>query len=305
MARSSTTTKAPSGKRYWLHWLGASDDDLGIFLPYNSQEEAERQAAWEIANGGERDQLGGVYVAPYDVPRLGWSRRQLDDNGFTPRHLIPGERERVATAKQVLSRANRHAQDILDEAERGQADYLLGMNAAIKDGSAFKAAVPGNAYTWNTGGTATGTACALAAGTAKTVILVVSAAANQPAIVEIGVSFDGVTATAVPVLVELTTGTAATAGTPRAALAAGKQVRGWPAQTSQTTVADSYSAEPTVELVNRKWLVTPNGGLFVMQFPLGREPTGIVTSATDAKTWGIRCTAPATVNCHAYVEFEE
>jgi hypothetical protein len=154
-----------------------------------------------------------------------------------------------------------------------------------------------------TGGTATGGAAALAAATAKTLVMLTAAAANQPAVVEVGISFDGVTATAVPVLVELVSGTAATTGTVVAQTP--KQLRGWPGQGAQTTGQITITAEPTVQLVNRKWFVTPNAGLFVVQFPLGREPTGIITAATDAKTWSIRATSPAIVNAHAYMEFEE
>src|SRR5215831_19077453 len=51
-------------------------------------------------------------------------------------------------------------------------------------------AVPGNAYTVHTGASA----IALSAATAKTIMYVNAAAANQPNMTELCVSFDGVTA---------------------------------------------------------------------------------------------------------------
>jgi hypothetical protein len=220
-------------------------------------------------------------------------------------HLDPNNRKAVHDLKALIKRAHILEPIIIEEHHRAVEDQLIEIDKAIRRGEGFQNAVPGNAYMWATGGTATATPSAMTAATAKTVVYTVAAAANQHAITEIGVSFDGVTASAIPALVELVSSTTGTAGTPRSALAAGKQLRGWPAQTSATTAADTYSAEPATLLVNRKWFVTPNGGLFVVQFPLGREPTGLVTATTDGKGWGIRVTAPATVNCHAYMEWEE
>jgi hypothetical protein len=297
----------PVAEKYFLHYAAHGDFEQGIFMPFDTQVDAERQAASDLLNGCDPDFIEQIFTAPYDPPKFGWKRSDL---AFKPEeelnpHLVEKNRKRTATAKQIQQRAKKHQDDMLNEMVKAQGDYLLEMNQAIKEGSFFKNSVPGNAYTWCTGGTATATPAALSAATAKTVVLILAASVNQPAITEIGVSFDGVTSSAVPVLVELVSGTAGTAGTPRAALAAGKQLRGWPASTSQTTAADTYSGEPGTQLVNRKWFVPPNGGLFVEQYPLGREPTGIITSATDAKTWSIRLTAPATVNAHAYIEFEE
>jgi hypothetical protein len=294
---------------YFLHYAAHSDFEQGIFVPYNTQVEAERQAAWDLLNGADPEFIEQIFEAPYETPKFGWTRTQIEAAAGDPAslhpHLDEKRRKKAATRKQVLSRVNKHQNDMLAEQQKAEADEILAFHEALRAGSLFKNAVPGNAYSWCTGGTATATPAALSAATAKTVVHLLTASANQPAITEIGVSFDGVTATAVPVLVELVSGTAGTAGTPRAALAAGKQARGWPAQASQTTCADTYSAEPGTLLVNRKWYVSPNGGLWVVQFPLGREPTGIVTATTDAKTWGLRLTAPATVNAHAYIEWEE
>jgi hypothetical protein len=290
---------------HFLHYAPQSDFGQGIFVPFATQVDAERQAASDLANGVDPEFIMGIFVEDYSLPKFGWTQKDLTYAAELP-HLDTQNRPNGYTVsrKQLLERAGKHQDEMDQEALGGLADHLMRIQKAVRDGTEFRNAVPGSAYTWETGGTATGGAAALAAATAKTLVLINTAAVSPPSIVEVGISFDGVTSSAVPVLVELVSGTAGTAGTPRAALAAGKQLRGVTAA-SQTTCADTYTVEPGTQLVNRKWLVSPNGGLFVIQFPLGREPSGIVTAATDAKTWSVRATSPATVNAHAYIEFEE
>jgi hypothetical protein len=166
-------------------------------------------------------------------------------------------------------------------------------------------AVPGNAYVAQTGGTFTApaspAAVALVAATAKTVLGIVVGTANQPALVELGIGFDGTTGS---VLVELGLLTAAAAGTATAGTA--QQVRGWPAQTSAQTSSYNYTVEPTAySVIARQWLIPMPTGQSVLQFPLGREVTGIVTAATAGKTIGVRCTSTIACNCRAYIEYEE
>jgi hypothetical protein len=140
---------------------------------------------------------------------------------------------------------------------------------------------------------------ALTAATAKTVLNVITAANALVRIVELSVSFDGVTATAVPAVVELCYSTQATAGTPGTTPTI-YQMRG-PTRTVQATAAQNYSAEPTVLSAWKRWLVPVFNGLLVVQFPLGREPEQIVT----ADALGLRVTAPAIVNVSAFIEWEE
>jgi len=140
---------------------------------------------------------------------------------------------------------------------------------------------------------------ALAATTAKTILNVISGANALTRIVELSVSFDGVTATAVPAVVELVSSTQAGAGTPGTTPTI-YQMRG-PTRTVQATAAQNYSAEPTVLSPWKRWLVPVFNGLLVVQFPLGREPEQIVT----ADAIGIRVTAPAIVNVSAFLEWEE
>ena len=139
---------------------------------------------------------------------------------------------------------------------------------------------------------------ALSAATARTVVNVINAANKLIRLTDFQVSFDGVTATAVPVLVELCNSTQATAGTSSAGTI--RQLRG-PTRTVGATAAVAYTAEPTVLTTLKSWWVRADGGLLIIQFPLGREPEQVTT----ADGLCIRCTAPATVNVRAGIEFEE
>lgn len=141
-------------------------------------------------------------------------------------------------------------------------------------------------------------ATALVAATAKTLCNVINSATGLVRIVEIHVSFDGVTSSAVPVLVELCRSTQATAGTPNGTTIV--QTRG-PTRTPQATAGQSYTAEPTVITEHRRWLVPAFMGHLTLQFPLGREPEQIAASNGIL----LRATAPAAVNARAYIEFEE
>lgn len=143
-----------------------------------------------------------------------------------------------------------------------------------------------------------GGAIALSAATAKTILNVINASNSLVRITEIGVFFDGVTSSAVPVLVELCRSTQATAGTSSSATI--KQTRG-AARTVQATGAYNYTAEPTVLTFHRQWLVPAFMGSLIVQFPLGREPEQVAS----ANGLAVRVTAPATVNVRGYVEFEE
>lgn len=139
---------------------------------------------------------------------------------------------------------------------------------------------------------------ALSAATAKSIFSFVNAANGLFRCIEMSVSFDGTSATAEPVQVELCSSTQATAGTSTAHTIA--QIGG-PTRTVQGTARRNYTAEPTVLTVLKRWLVRADGGLLIIQYPLGREPEQVVT--TDALI--VRCDAPATVNAQGYMEVEE
>lgn len=144
-------------------------------------------------------------------------------------------------------------------------------------------------------------ATALVAATAKTLVNLISGANRIPLVTQMSISFDGVAASAVPVLIEACFCTQATAGTPGASptptLLRGKGA-------SQSTAGVDYSAEPTAITPYDHWLPTPNGGLLVIQFPLGREPEADLSGGTN-KAQLMRGTAPANVNCRGSLLFEE
>ena len=144
-----------------------------------------------------------------------------------------------------------------------------------------------------------GAATALSAATARTIINVIPATGRLLSLVEFAVSFDGVTASAVPVLIELCVSTQATTGTSTAGTLT--QLRGRPT-TVGATAGINYTAEPTVLTTVKQWLVTPYGGTLVVQAPFGREPEA---DNTVNKGVALRLTAPAAVNARAYIEFEQ
>lgn len=133
---------------------------------------------------------------------------------------------------------------------------------------------------------------------AKTVLNII-AGANQPIqINEWGVSFDGVTSSAVPATVNLCQSTQATTGTAGASAPAIVQVTGR-AVTAQFTTAHNYTAEPTVLTVIEQTFVPQFMGVYVKQYPLGQEPETDLSGGT-VKALAIRVNVSANVNVLAY-----
>lgn len=163
--------------------------------------------------------------------------------------------------------------------------------------------IPGPGYVVNSGSSAV----ALTASTAKTVIYINAGSNVDACLAEFCVGFDGVTASAVPALIELVYGTKASNSTPGTGSTSFTplQSRGWPVKTAAAAAANVCTSEPTVLTSHRQWLMTPNGGLLVVQFPLGKELTAHNIASTSGLQIGIRVTATATVNCRAYTEHDE
>lgn len=140
-------------------------------------------------------------------------------------------------------------------------------------------------------------AVALAAATAKSILGVRGNAAFGIDLKKLRVGFDGVTASAVPVLVELCyatfatnpPGTNSTSRTP--AQSYGRQVA------HGVTAASAWSAEPTALTVVEEYLLTPNGGLVLEDFPEGYD-------SAVSEGYLIRCTAPAVVNVRGTLWWE-
>jgi len=142
-------------------------------------------------------------------------------------------------------------------------------------------------------------AVALTAATAKTIIGAKAHANSGLQLKGFMVAFDGVTASAVPVLVEVMystwatnpPGTNSTATTPRQSygrvLAAG------------FTSGKTWTAEPTVLTPIEEFLLAADKGLIAYQWPLGQEP-----DCALAEGFVIRCNAPAAVNVRATMLLE-
>lgn len=142
-------------------------------------------------------------------------------------------------------------------------------------------------------------AVALSAATAKSILGVKAHANSGLQVKGIEVAFDGVTASAVPVLVELcyatfganSPGTNSTSTTPRQTY--GRSL------TAGFTSGKTWTTEPTTLTVIRELLLSPNGGVLVLQYPLGQEP-----DCALGEGFVVRCTAPATVNVRATMHVE-
>lgn len=148
----------------------------------------------------------------------------------------------------------------------------------------------------------TSAAVALSAATAKTALMVISPAQFGIDLIKFRVSFDGVTASAVPALVEVvrstnasnsTPGTANTSETSNIVQAYGRAI------TTGFTAFSASTSEPTVLTVVERFLLTPTGGTLVYDSPLGTSFEADVSAGL-----GIRLTAPATVNARCSAWFE-
>ena len=137
----------------------------------------------------------------------------------------------------------------------------------------------------------TGGAVALSAATAKTILGWKAHANSGLLLCDYEVSFDGVTASAVPVLVEICYCTWATNAPGTNSTSVTPVQRSGRVLTVGATAGKTWTAEPTVISVIREKLLTPNGGLVMFNYPLGTEP-----DCALGEGFAIRCTAPATVN---------
>lgn len=149
----------------------------------------------------------------------------------------------------------------------------------------------------------TSAAVALTAATAKTALMVITPSTFGGDLKKFDVSFDGVTATDKAVLVELVTSTNATNSTPGTANTTETsnivQLYGRSITTGFTAFSASTS-EPTVLTVIRRFTVSPYGGTFSYDFPLGDTFDWAVSAGI-----GIRLTAPTSaVNARCGMTFE-
>lgn len=149
-------------------------------------------------------------------------------------------------------------------------------------------------YATNTEG-----AVALSAAAAKSVLGVSAPAQFGVDLKKFRVGFDGVTASAVPVLIELCYATFATNGPGTNSTATTvDQVYGRTI-TAGFTGGRNWTTEPTVLTPIDEWLLTPAGGLVIYDFPLGDTPDTAVSNG-----FVLRLNAPAAVNVRATLFFE-
>lgn len=151
-------------------------------------------------------------------------------------------------------------------------------------------------YVARSGSSATNTtAVAMVAATAKTVVQVIGSSTDTIAPVRIKVTFDGVTASAVPAVVEIGIITAAgtsTSFTPQ-------QWSGSPLASSASAGYNS-SAEPTYTRILDSFYAPVLMGNVTEWTPLGDEILCAISQGI-----GVRVTAPATVNCLASILYSE
>lgn len=133
---------------------------------------------------------------------------------------------------------------------------------------------------------------------AKTILALIGSATRKAKLVEWGISFSGVSATGEPVRVRMIRATADGTGT-------AATENPWEPDDPATPLVSAkynYSAEPTKASVPlAEYLVHPQAGI-VIQYPLGRE---IVIDNATGSILCIEVLAPATVDCVAYVVWEE
>jgi hypothetical protein len=157
--------------------------------------------------------------------------------------------------------------------------------------------MPDAIYSVNTQG-----AVALAAGTAKTCLFVLAPATHGIAWKKLRIGFDGVTASNVPVFWEanyLTAASFSTPGTANTSQSAAVQQVGGLRIASGFLAGSACTSEPTVQTNIDANLLTPNGGLFVYDIPLGDEP-----DAGLSLGFCVRLTAPAIVNARVAMSFK-
>ena len=147
--------------------------------------------------------------------------------------------------------------------------------------------------------TSTEGAVALSAATAKSILGVNGTSGFGVDLKKFRIAFDGVTASAVPALVELgyCTFGANTPGTNSTSTTV-DQVYGR-SITAGFTAAKNWTTEPTTITAIDEWLLTPCGGTLFYDFPLGDTPDSAVSNG-----FVLRVNAPATVNVRATFWFE-
>lgn len=202
------------------------------------------------------------------------------------------------------TRADRRALDaIARRADKGIPDavrYMLALEELDVEDTWDRIAESGHPVAAKCGySSTTGAAVALSAATAKSVLGHRANAAFGLEWVKGGVYFDGVTASAVPVLVEFCLATFATNAPGTASTSVTPVQTYGRAITHGQTAARNWTTEPTVLSVSQERLITPNGGVWEWEYFEKSRPDCDVSNG-----FVIRCTAPAAVNARAGIDVE-
>jgi hypothetical protein len=139
------------------------------------------------------------------------------------------------------------------------------------------------------------TAVAVSAATVKTVIAVLGSGADTISLKQVRVSFNSVTATDVPALVEL--GITTTLGTGTAFTPV--QIIG-STVASSCTAAYNHSGEPTYSRIFFSHYLPVNNGFVDWYYPLGEEP-----ACDPSQGFAIRITAPQAQSVFASMTYSE
>lgn len=142
-------------------------------------------------------------------------------------------------------------------------------------------------------------AVALSAGVAKSVLGVVAPAQYGVNLKKFRISFDGVTATAVPAVIELCYSTFATNSPGTASTTVTVRQMYGRSITNGFAAAKNWTTEPTVLTVLDEWLLTPVGGTVLYDFPAEESFDTAVSNG-----FVLRVTAPAGVNARGAFLFE-
>lgn len=149
----------------------------------------------------------------------------------------------------------------------------------------------------------TAAATALAAAVARSILGAKAHANSGLQVKGFSVSFDGVTASAVPVVVELCYCTFASNspgfGSPEASSQAAPVQNYGRVIAAAFTGGRAWTAEPTVLTPILETLLAADKGLLLFQFPLGQEP-----DCAAGEGFVLRCTAPAAVNVRGSMQLE-
>lgn len=150
-------------------------------------------------------------------------------------------------------------------------------------------------YVVRSGGTNTSVPVALAAGVAKTVIACLGSSSDTIGLVRVQVSFDSISGSAVPALVEI--GITTSLGT-----VTSMAPSQWKGATVGTSVTAGYNAtvEPAYNRILDSAYVPVLMGYLDKWFALGSEP-----QADPSQGFAVRVTAPAAVNCYANLIYSE